>query len=125
VARPPPRTLFEREITEVGRMAHARRKFVELHVANKSKIARAAIEVIAKLYDVERDASDLSAHERLQQRRTRVARVVGTLQDWLLAQRVRVSDGTATAQAIGYSLNRRSRTRAAPRRSAPTHREQQ
>ena len=28
------------------------------------------------------------------------------LHEWLLAQRVRVSDGTATAKAIDYSLNR-------------------
>ncbi|MDY0068258.1 MAG: IS66 family transposase [Steroidobacteraceae bacterium] len=98
--------LFERGVTEVGCMAHARRKFVELHVANKSEIARAALELIGKLYDVERDARDLAPQERLQLRRTRAAPVARALHEWLLAQRVRVSDGTATAKAIDYSLNR-------------------
>jgi len=98
--------LFERGVTEVGCMAHARRKFVELHVANKSEIAQAALELIGKLYDVERDARDLTPQERLQLRRTRAAPVARALHEWLLAQRVRVSDGTATAKAIDYSLNR-------------------
>lgn len=34
-------------------MAHARRKFVDLHVAGKSQIAEQAIELIAQLYQVE------------------------------------------------------------------------
>src|SRR5690606_36016118 len=57
-------------------------------------------------YDVERDARDLAPQERLQLRRTRAAPVARALHEWLLAQRVRVSDGTATAKAIDYSLNR-------------------
>lgn len=34
---------FERGITEIGCMAHARRRFVDLHVANKSQLAEQAL----------------------------------------------------------------------------------
>ena len=40
-------------VTEVGCMAHARRKFFELHVANKSQIAEHALGLIGQLYDIE------------------------------------------------------------------------
>ena len=39
-------------------MAHARRKFFELHVANKSTSRPTALEFIGQLYDVERDILD-------------------------------------------------------------------
>ena len=40
------KALFALGVTEVGCMAHARRKFVELHAANKSTLAVTAIELI-------------------------------------------------------------------------------
>ena len=42
-------------VTEVGCMAHARRKFFELHASNKSQIAGQALSYISALYDVERE----------------------------------------------------------------------
>ncbi len=87
-------------------MAHARRKFVELRQANKSTIAAAAIELIGQLYWIEREVRLLSAQQRLHERRTRAAPIARALHDWLLAQRGKITDGTATAKAIDYSLNR-------------------
>ena len=49
------KALFDKGVVEVGCMAHARRKFVELHTANKSSIAGTALELIRQLYQVERD----------------------------------------------------------------------
>ena len=47
---------FANGVTEIGCMAHARRKFFDLYVAGKSQIAEQAIELIGQLYQVEREA---------------------------------------------------------------------
>jgi transposase len=64
-------------ITEVGCMAHACRKFFELHVANKSQIAEQKAKPIAD-----------------------------TLFKWMQLQRQKVTDGSATAKALDYTLKR-------------------
>ncbi len=90
----------------MGCMAHARRKFVELHTANKSSIAGTALELIRQLYQVERDIKAEDAETRLRIRRERAAPAAATLHEWLTAQRQRVPEGSATAKALDYSLNR-------------------
>jgi transposase len=101
------KALFELGLTEVGCMAHARRKFVELHAANKSSIAGAALALFAQLYQVERDIRDLAdPAARLELRRNRAAPIAQALHEWLTAHRAKVPDGTATAKAIDYSLKR-------------------
>ena len=45
---------FANGVTEIGCMAHARRKIVDLHVAGNSHIAGQAIELIGQLYPIER-----------------------------------------------------------------------
>ena len=57
---------FSQGITEIGCMAHARRKFHDLHVANQSPIAEKALRTIALLYDVEREAAKLDHQARQQ-----------------------------------------------------------
>jgi len=98
--------LFTLGVTEAGCMAHARRKFVELHAANQSTIAVEAIELIKRLYDIEREIRDADAPQRLAARGERAAPIARTLHAWLTAQRARVTNGTATARAIDYSLKR-------------------
>jgi len=100
------KALFARGVIEAGCMAHARRKFVELHVANKSTIAATAVDLIGQLYGIERDVKVLPPEQRLHERRTRAAPVATALHDWLIAQRTKIMDGTATAKAIDYSLKR-------------------
>ena len=100
------KALFVQGLTEAGCMAHARRKFVELHIANKSDIAATAIEFIGQLYGIERAVKALPPDRRLHERRTRAAPIATALHDWLIAQRTKVTDGGATAKAIDYSLNR-------------------
>jgi transposase len=41
------------QVIEVGCMAHARRKFHELHVTGKSQVAEQALVLIQKLYAIE------------------------------------------------------------------------
>ncbi len=52
---------FAKGITEVGCMAHARRKFFELNANGTSQIAGQALQTIALLYDIERETQELSA----------------------------------------------------------------
>ena len=55
---------FELGITEIGCMAHARRKFFDLHAANKSQLAEQALHSIGGLYEVERHAKEMSDEAR-------------------------------------------------------------
>jgi hypothetical protein len=100
------KALFRQGITEAGCMAHARRRFHELWANHKSQIAEEALKLFGILYDVERQARDVDADKRRQLRQQHARPVADTLHAWLLAQRERVPDGSATAKAINYSLGR-------------------
>ncbi len=93
-------------ITEMDCMAHAGRKFLELHLANKSTLAATAIEFTGQFYGIEREVKNLPAEDRMRERRTRAAPVALALERWLLEYRPKVPDGSATAKAIDYSLHR-------------------
>ena len=97
---------FKQGITEIGCMAHARRKFHDLQVANQSQISVDALVQIGQLYDIERQAKDLDDHQRHQLRQEKAKPVLDLWHRWLLAQRQKVPDGSATAKAIDYSLKR-------------------
>ncbi|ANN73093.1 IS66 family transposase [Bordetella bronchialis] len=97
---------FAAGITELGCMAHARRKFHDLHASNQSQIAGQALELFGALYGVERDVAELPADERRRLREERAQPIAETLHRWLIAQRQRVPDGSGTARAIDYSLKR-------------------
>ena len=97
---------FEQGITEIGCMAHARRKFFDLHAANKSQLAEQALHSIAGLYEVERQVRDMSNEERWRIRQEKASPLLDALHDWMLAQRDLVPNGSATAKALDYSLKR-------------------
>lgn len=97
---------FGEGVTEIGCIAHARRKFHELHVNHQSTLAEQALVLIGKLYDVERDASALSSNQRLELRKQKAQPVAQTLHDWMIAHRQRVPEGSAIARAMDYSLKR-------------------
>lgn len=97
---------FERGITEIGCMAHARRKFFDLHVANKSQLAEQALHSIGGLYEVERKAKDMSDEDRWRLRQEMAMPIAEKLHEWMRAQRALVPGGTATAKALDYSLKR-------------------
>ena len=98
--------LFAAGVTEVGCMAHARRKFIQLYETNKSEVARRAIELIGQLYGIEQEVRDATVEDKLRERRSRGAPMADALHDWLTAHRARATAGTALAKAIDYSLNR-------------------
>lgn len=97
---------FDKGIIEIGCLAHARRKFVELHVAGKSQIAGQAVEYIKQLYRVEHETRDLTAHERQRLRQDRSKPIAEALHEWMRTQRLKVPEGTKIANALDYSLKR-------------------
>jgi len=97
---------FAGGITEAGCLAHSRRKFFDLHVSNKSQIAAQACAYIGQLYDVEREVKHLGFEERLQIRQTKSKPLAQAFHQWMLLQRRQITDGSATAKALDYSLKR-------------------
>lgn len=97
---------FGNGITEIGCMAHARRKFYDLHEANKSELAAKALEYIGGLYEIERETKDLPPDMRREIRQTKAKPLADALHQWMLAHRQKVPDGSGTAKALDYSLKR-------------------
>lgn len=97
---------FAQGITEIGCMAHARRKFFELYQSHQSPVAEQTLALINQLYAIEREAAEMSARQRQRWRQDRAGPILQTLNDWLQSQRRLVPDGSGTARAIDYSLNR-------------------
>ena len=97
---------FELGVTEVGCMAHARRKFHELWANHGSQVGEQALKFFGELYDVEREVTDADSQARLEARRRRSRPVADALHQWMRQHRQKIPDGSATARAIDYSLNR-------------------
>ena len=97
---------FELGVIEVGCMAHARRKFHELWANHGSQVAEQALKFFGELYDVEREVAEADSQARLEARRRRSRPVADALHQWLIEHRKKVPNGSATARAIDYSLNR-------------------
>ncbi len=91
---------------EVGCWAHARRKFFELHEANKSTLAAEALTRIGAIYAVERDAKDMTAEQRHMHRQDHARPKVEALVAWLQSLRPKINSGSATAKAVDYLLRR-------------------
>jgi len=102
------KALFERGVTEIGCMAHARRKFHDLYVNHRSDVAEEALRHFASLYEIERLGREqtLDADGRRQLRQQRAKPFAETLRQWLTRQLGQVPDGSATAKAIKYSMGR-------------------
>lgn len=97
---------FELGITEIACVAHARRKFFELHASNKSAIAEQALKYFGELYAVERDVAEITSDHRREVRQERARPIADALHQWMLAQRKLVSEGSVIAKALDYSLRR-------------------
>ncbi|MBX9829632.1 MAG: IS66 family transposase [Xanthobacteraceae bacterium] len=102
-------------ITEAACWAHSRRKFFVL--ADVTAKARGRLPVIAPLafeavkridaiFDVERESNGLGADERLALRRARSGPLVAGLEQWMRAERARLSRHSDVAKAMDYMLKR-------------------
>jgi transposase len=97
---------FSQGVTEVGCLAHARRKFFDLHAANKSQIAEYALTQLARVYEIEQQVKDSPTNQRLEIRQQRSRAIMDALHEWMLRQRQQVAGNSATAKALDYSLKR-------------------
>lgn len=99
-------TFTQDGVLEIGCLAHARRKFFDLHAANQSQVAGQALNYINELYAIERETKAFSPEDRWRLRQQRAKPITQALHAWLVAQRSRVPDGSGTAKALDYSLKR-------------------
>ncbi len=100
------KALFADGVTELGCLAHARRKYFDLNAAQANPIAQEALGRIAALYAIEVQGKHLSVDERTQWRQEQAQPLLQSMHDWLLQTRVTVANGGGTAKAIDYSLKR-------------------
>lgn len=97
---------FGQGVKEIGCMAHARRKFHELHEAGKSLIAEQALASIQALYAIEAQAKSLGPEARQRLRQEQARPLVDALHAWMLAHRERVPNNSGISRALDYSLKR-------------------
>lgn len=100
------KALFADGVTELGCLAHARRKYFDLNAAEPNLIAQEALCRIAALYAIEAAGRDMDIEARTQLRQEQAQPQLQSLHDWLLRTRVNVANGGGTAKAIDYSLKR-------------------
>ena len=100
------KALFADGLTELGCMAHARRKFFDLNAAEPNAIAQEALRRIGALYAIEAQGRDMDGVARTHLRQDQAQPQLQAMHDWLLRTRVNVANGGGTAKAIDYSLKR-------------------
>ena len=96
----------DRRVVEAACLAHARRKFWDVHAATKSPLAREALDRIAALYRIEDTIRGRPPGQRLAIRITHAAPLLADLRTWLEATRSRISSRSDLAGAIRYALSR-------------------
>lgn len=110
------KSLFGQGVIEVGCMAHARRKFHELHVTGQSLISIEALELFQSLYAVEREIDERfeknqspmprDAQIVRQIRQQKAKPVADKLYAWLQQKRLGTTKNADITKAIEYCLKR-------------------
>ena len=110
------KSLFGRGVIEVGCMAHARRKFHELHVTGQSLISIEALELFQSLYAVEREIDERfeknptpmprDAQIVRQIRQQKAKPIADRLYAWLQQKRLGTTKNADITKAIEYCLKR-------------------
>jgi len=94
------------QIVAAACWAHARRKFYDLYVVDRSPIATEALQRIGALYAVERDIRGSLPALRARVRQERAGPLLDALHAWLTATLQTVSAKSGLAGAIRYALVR-------------------
>ncbi len=98
------KALIARGVTEVGCLAHARRKYFDLHAAFQSQIAEFALQQFARIYEVEREIKTLQTDQRQAIRQRKTKPLLDALHWWMLLQRQKVP--AAQPLAFAFKANR-------------------
>jgi len=85
-------------------MVHIRREFVKVFENYQLPVAGEAVERIAKLYEVEKQARFKSPQERVALRQEYAKPIFDDLEAWFSGQLGRISGKTPLAKAIRYAL---------------------
>jgi len=96
-----------KEVVNVGCFAHCRRKFAEVLQASPGKTGKAhvAVTTIGKLYQIEREAKDLSHDQRYTLRQAQAKPILKKFYDWLIASKPQVPGQSKLGKAVNYALN--------------------
>jgi transposase len=93
-------------VLEASCWAHVRRKFFDLHEANKSAIAAQMLDRIGALYAIERDIRGRPPDERRAGRQERSQPLLDDMKPWLEQTLRPLSQKSALAKAVHYTLKR-------------------
>jgi transposase len=93
-------------IQEAACMAHARRKFHDIHEVHPSPITTEALDRIGALYGIEREIRGRAVEERREVRQARARPLLDQLHRWLEQKLATLSAKSDTAAAIRYALSR-------------------
>jgi hypothetical protein len=93
-------------IKEAACWAHARRKYYDVYVMDRSPTAREALERIGELYTIEREIRGQPPKDRQAVRSARSAALAQDLHSWLRATHATLSVKSPLAGAIQYTLAR-------------------
>jgi len=93
-------------IHEAACMAHARRKFYDIHVRTPSATTQQALDFIGELYCIEAGIRGKPPEARLRARQEKAQPLLDRYVAWLRAKRETLSSKSETTRAINYSLNR-------------------
>jgi transposase len=93
-------------IQEAACMAHARRKFHEIHEVQPSPITAEALDRIGALYGIEQEIRGQAADRRREIRQTRARPLIDAFHGWLELKLTTLSAKSDTAAAIRYALSR-------------------
>lgn len=94
------KALIAKGVTEAGCMAHARRKFFDLHANGQSQIAAQALNYIQKLYVIEREVAEIGPDERQRIRQEQAQPLLDEFHEWLTRHRLLVPNGYHPASAM-------------------------
>lgn len=97
----------DQSLVRLGCWVHARRKFVEVGKASKKKNTQAtyAINLIAKLYAIEKSLKDATTEIRHQQRLERSKPIIDKLRTWCDDALIKVPPKTLMGKALQYLDN--------------------
>lgn len=93
------------QITEAGCMAHARRKFHDVHVRTPTAITTEALKRFGELYAIEAEIRGSPAAERLAVRRERSVPLMASLNIWWREQAATHSSVSGLKEAFTYLKN--------------------
>lgn len=85
--------------------AHARRKLKKVFDRDGSEIAAEGLRRIAEFYAIEADIRGVSHGQRLSARQARTASLVAAFDDWLQAQRRKISTKSRLGEKLAYIHN--------------------